>query len=107
MQAIRRHGRSSKPAPSSIARELGTRGLIGRRAGSGATPRASHPGGSAGDGGRRLGAAADKVPEADYRPTRSDPGHHDAAAGQLPTASAEHKPSPTPARLPGRSPERR
>jgi hypothetical protein len=28
------------------------------------------------------------------------------AADQLPTASAEHKPSPTPARLPGRTPER-
>ncbi len=26
-----------------------------------------------------------------------DPGQHDAAAGQLPTASAQHKPSPTPA----------
>jgi hypothetical protein len=36
-----------------------------------------------------------------------DPGHHDAAAGQLPTASAEHKPSPTPARLLGPTPERR
>jgi hypothetical protein len=36
-----------------------------------------------------------------------DPGPHDAAAGQLPPASAEHKPSSTPARLPGRTPERR
>jgi hypothetical protein len=39
------------------------------------------------------GAAADKVPEADYRPTRTRPRHHhtDAAAGPFPTASAEDK----------------
>jgi uncharacterized protein len=34
-------------------------------------------------------------------------GCWNVARGQLPTASAEHKPSPTPARLPGPTPERR
>jgi hypothetical protein len=35
-------------------------------------------------------SAADKVPEGTIGRRDVDPGHHDAAAGQLPTASAEH-----------------